>query len=68
MDNCDSPPAKSSSDFDSSVEDKENMLEKKEYLQPSNLTKFMNKKFGMFGSIIGFYYIVQFIMCVSACN
>ena len=28
----------------------------------------MNKKFFLFGSIIGFYYIVQFMMCVSCCN
>ena len=28
----------------------------------------MHKKFGLFSVICGFYYIVQFICCVSACN
>jgi hypothetical protein len=44
------------------------MLEKKAYLKPALMATFLHKKFGMFGSIVGFYYIVQFICCVAACN
>ncbi len=28
----------------------------------------MHKKFGMYGVLIGFYYIIQFVMCVGCCN
>ncbi len=28
----------------------------------------MNKKFGLYGLLIGFYYVVQFCMCVGCCN
>lgn len=44
------------------------MLDKKAYLKPDIMATFLHKKFGMFGSIVGFYYIVQFICCVAACN
>ena len=28
----------------------------------------MHKKWPIFGSIVGFYYVVQFCACVAACN
>ena len=48
--------------------EKPKMLEKSAYLYPGNMAKFMHKKFGLFGLIAGFYYCIQFIMAVSACN
>ena len=38
------------------------------YFSPSVMTQLMNKKFLKFGGCVGFYYIVQFICCVCACN
>ncbi len=38
------------------------------YFSPSVMTKLMNKKFLKFGGLIFFYYIVQFMCCVCACN
>merc|ERR1712127_360762 len=35
---------------------------------PAMMTKILHKKFGMFGAIVGFYYLVQFICCVAARN
>ena len=32
------------------------------------MTRLLTKKFFMFGSIVGFYYIIQFVMCVGCCN
>lgn len=40
----------------------------KDYFMPAMMTKILHKKFGMFGAIVGFYYLVQFICCVAACN
>ena len=40
----------------------------KEYFMPETMTKFLNKKWIMFTFIIGFYYLIQFICCVCACN
>ena len=48
--------------------EKPKMLDKSEYLKPANMAKFMHKKFGLFGLFAGFYYCIQFIMAVSACN
>lgn len=68
MDNFDEAPAKSSSDVDSQEQDNTTMLDKKEYLRPQNMTSILHKKFGMFGAIVGLYYVIQFCMCVAACN
>lgn len=38
------------------------------FFKPEVITKFMHKKFLLFTPIVGVYYILQFIMCVSACN
>ena len=35
---------------------------------PVTLTKFIGKRFGLFASIVGFYYLTQFICAVCACN
>ena len=32
------------------------------------MTRLLSKKFFMFGTIVGFYYIIQFVMCVGCCN
>lgn len=40
----------------------------KEYFRPAHVTKLMNKKYGMFSAIVGVYYLVQFVACVSAVN
>ena len=40
----------------------------KEYFMPATIGKFMNKKWIMFACIVGFYYLIQFICCVCACN
>ena len=40
----------------------------KEYFMPESATKFMSKKWIMFSLIIGFYYLIQFMCCVCACN
>jgi hypothetical protein len=53
---------------DVTADEKPAMLAKKAYFKPALMSTFLHKKFGMFGSIVGFYYIVQFICCVAACN
>ena len=32
------------------------------------MTNFMHKKYAMFGGVVGFYYCIQFVACVAACN
>ena len=39
-----------------------------EYFYPMMVSKLMHKKFGMFGFIVGFYYVINFCCCVAACN
>ncbi len=40
----------------------------KEYFMPATMTTFLNKKWVMFACIVGFYYLIQFMCCVCACN
>ena len=39
-----------------------------QYFYPEVVTRLLNKKWIMFALIVGFYYIIQFICCVCACN
>jgi hypothetical protein len=43
-------------------------LEWREYFYPATMTTLLHKKLLMMGFIVGFYYIVQFMCCVCACN
>ena len=38
------------------------------YFRAEVMSLLLHKKFGLFGMLIGFYYTVQFVMCVSVCN
>ena len=39
-----------------------------QYFAPAVLTKLLGKKWTMFAVIVGFYYLICFMCCVSACN
>lgn len=43
-------------------------LKWKQYFYPAMITKIMGKKYLLMGFLVGFYYTVQFLACVSACN
>ena len=40
----------------------------KHYFSSAVMGRFMHKKFGMYGLLIGIYYVIQFVMCVGCCN
>ena len=43
-------------------------LTNSEVFKPETITRLMNKKYILFGIIVGAYYVLQFVCCVSACN
>ena len=43
-------------------------VSKKDLFRPATVTKIMHKKYLSFGALVGLYYTIQFICCVSACN
>ena len=61
-------PQKDEKGENSYSESQVEIKEWKEYFMPATLTKFMGKRFGLFAAIVGFYYIIQFMMAVCACN
>ena len=39
-----------------------------DYFRPHNVSVIMGKKYGAWTALVMLYYVLQFVMCVSACN